>query len=73
LLFTLERLPDDGGNHPYRLAPTGRFCHRAAYVQATLATVGLVDTGTDAIVPRLECGESVDGLLMTARAPAHAS
>jgi predicted TPR repeat methyltransferase len=73
MLFTLEQLADDGGNHPYRLAPTGRFCHRAAYVHATLARVGLVDTGTDAIVPRLECGEPVDGLLVTARTPAHAS
>ena len=72
LLFTLERLSDDASNLRYRLAPTGRFCHRPAYVRATLASAGLVDTGTDAIVPRLECGEPVDGLLVTARAPAHA-
>jgi predicted TPR repeat methyltransferase len=71
LLFTLEHLPDDGAT-PYRLAPTGRFCHRAAYVQATLAAAGLVDTGMDAIVPRLECGEPVNGLLVTSRAPARA-
>jgi predicted TPR repeat methyltransferase len=71
LLFTLEQLPDDGPA-PYRLEPTGRFCHRAAYVQATLAAVGLVDTGIDAIVPRLECGEPVNGLLVMSRAPARA-
>jgi predicted TPR repeat methyltransferase len=71
LLFTLEHLPDDSGKHPYRLAPTGRFCHSAAYVRAALATAGLVDGSTDAIVPRLECGEPVDGLLVTARALAH--
>ena len=68
LLFTLEHLPDHSGNHPYRLAPTGRFCHSAVYVRTALATAGLVDGNTDAMVPRLECGEPVDGLLVTARA-----
>jgi len=71
LLFTLEHLSDHSGNHPYRLAPTGRFCHSAAYVRAALATAGLVGGSTDAIIPRLECGEPVDGLLVTARALAH--
>jgi predicted TPR repeat methyltransferase len=70
LLFTLEHVPD-GGDYPYRLAPTGRFRHRVTYVRATLAAAGLVDGSADAIVPRLECGEPVDGLLVTARAPAH--
>ena len=60
------------GAAPYRLAPTGRFCHRAAYVQATLAAAGLVDTGMDAIVARQECGEPVNGPLVTSRATARA-
>lgn len=68
LLFTLEQLIDDSENVPYRLAPTGRFCHSAAYVQAVLASAGLVDARTEAITPRLECGEPVQGLLVTARA-----
>ena len=72
ILFTLERLPDDDGNLRYRLAPTGRFCHRTAYLRATLASAGFVDIGTETIVPRLECGEPVDGLLVTAQAPAYA-
>ena len=42
LLFTLEQLSEEGEN-PYRLAPTGRFCHRVFYVQAMLAAAGLVD------------------------------
>jgi predicted TPR repeat methyltransferase len=67
LLFTLERLSDDDDDLRYRLAPTGRFCHSTAYVRATLASAGVVDIGTEAIVPRLECGEPVDGLLVTAR------
>ena len=66
LLLTLENLPDGGGSHGYRLASTGRFCHSAAYVQRTLAMAGLVDASIDAITPRLEYGEPVDGLLVTA-------
>jgi predicted TPR repeat methyltransferase len=72
LLFTLERLLEEGEN-PYRLAPTGRFCHRVSYMEATLAAAGLSDASAEAIIPRLECGEPVDGLLVTARASAHAS
>ena len=67
LLFTLEQLTDGGENCAYRLAPTGRFCHSAAYVLATLAKSGLVDATTDPIIPRLECGEPVRGMLVTAR------
>jgi hypothetical protein len=41
-----------------------------------LASAGLVGTGTNParmqIVPRLECGGLVDGLLVTAREPADA-
>lgn len=69
LLFTLEHLFEDDGDDPYRLAPTGRFCHRAAYVRAALAKAGLTHATTDPIIPRLECGEPVNGLLVTARAP----
>src|SRR5262245_10251193 len=68
LLFTLEQLADDSEHGPYRLAPTGRFCHGAAYVRAVLAKAGLVDTHTEAITPRLECGEPEQGLLVTAAA-----
>ncbi len=73
LLFTLEQLTDDKDNSPYRLAPTGRFCHSSAYVRATLAKAGLVDITTDPITPRLECGEPVHGLLVTARSFARVS
>jgi predicted TPR repeat methyltransferase len=69
LLFTLERLPEETGSGPYRLAPTGRFCHSAGYVQTTLTKFGFIRATTEAITPRLECGEPVDGLLVTARAP----
>jgi predicted TPR repeat methyltransferase len=67
VLFTLERLSEDNGDDPYRLAPTGRFCHRAAYVEATLTAAGFVDVTIDVITPRFECGEPVDGLLVAAR------
>src|SRR5262249_5663230 len=61
LLFTLEHLAEGGEDRRYRLAPTGRFSHPAAYVRATLANAGLVDVITDPIIPRLECGEPVHG------------
>lgn len=67
LLFTLEHLAEGGEDRRYRLAPTGRFSHSATYVRATLANAGLVDVITDPIIPRLECGEPVDGLLAKAR------
>jgi predicted TPR repeat methyltransferase len=66
-LFTLEELTDLRETSPYRLAPTGRFCHSPAYVRAALANAGLADATTDPIIPRLECGEPVHGLLVTAR------
>ena len=72
LLFTLEALPGDEAR-PYWLAPTGRFCHSPDYVRASLRDAGLVDATTEPIVPRLECGEPVQGLLVTARARAHAA
>jgi predicted TPR repeat methyltransferase len=67
LLFTLEHLTDDARDDPYRLTPTGRFCHSAGYVRTTLEMAGLVDATTNPIIPRLECGEPVNGLLVTAR------
>ena len=67
LLLTLEALTDRDAA-AYRLAPTGRFCHSPAYLQAALAAAGFIDATTEPIVPRLECGEPVQGLLVTARA-----
>jgi len=67
LLFTLEHLTADGDARRYRLAPSGRFSHSTAYVRAALANAGLVDVIKDPIIPRLECGEPVQGLLMMAR------
>lgn len=68
LLFTLEQLADGGENSSYRLAPTGRFCHEPTYVLETLRKADFVEATTHPIVPRLECGEPVRGLLVTARA-----
>jgi len=69
LLFTLERLSEETGNGPYHLAPTGRFCHSATYVQTLLTRAGFVRATTEAITPRLECGEPVDGFLVAASTP----
>jgi len=65
-IFTLEYLADDSGDRGYRLMPSGRFSHSATYVSATVASAGLLNTVMDPIVPRLECGEPVHGLLVVA-------
>jgi predicted TPR repeat methyltransferase len=66
LLFTLEQLTDGGKTTRYRLMPTGRFCHDATYVLETLTKAGLIEVTTRPIIPRLECGEPVRGLLVAA-------
>ncbi len=65
-IFTLEHLHHDSEDRHYRLMSNGRFAHTAPYVTATLATAGLVGAITEPIVPRLESGESVHGLLVMA-------
>jgi predicted TPR repeat methyltransferase len=65
-IFTLEHLADDSEDRRYRLMPSGRFSHSAAYVRATLAAAGFVNAVTEPIVPRLDCGEPVHGLLVVA-------
>ncbi len=65
-IFTLERLADDNQDRGYWLMPSGRFSHSAAYVSASIANAGLVNAVTDPIVPRLERGEPVHGLLVVA-------
>jgi predicted TPR repeat methyltransferase len=65
LLFTVEQLT--GGDENYRLAPTGRFCHSAAYLHETLTNAGLIDVAIEPITPRREYGDPVDGLMVIAR------
>jgi predicted TPR repeat methyltransferase len=65
LAFTLERAPD-GAVPDYRLQVHGRYCHDEAYVVATLTGAGFENIRTERIVPRIELGEPVDGVLVLA-------
>lgn len=66
LAFTLERAPD-GAVPDFRLEVHGRYSHDAGYVTRTLADAGFADVRAERIVPRMELGEPVDGLLVLAR------
>lgn len=70
LIFTLEQMAeDDASGNGYRLAPHGRFEHQPNYVEAALGEAGLATVSLDAVVPRLEGGRPVPGILVTARKP----
>ena len=65
LIFTLEEAPDDT-SEPFHIDSHGRYAHRQAYVEATLAQAGFECE----IVPaelRMEAGVPVKGLLVRGR------
>ncbi len=66
LVFTVE---EDLTEHErgYRLMPHGRFVHAEAYVRRTAGAAGFDEVSIDRVVLRLEGGEPVAGLLVTAR------
>jgi predicted TPR repeat methyltransferase len=66
LAFTLERSSDEGVAD-FRLEVHGRYSHREAYVVEILARSGFTDVRTERVVPRMELGEPVDGLLVLAK------
>jgi predicted TPR repeat methyltransferase len=66
LAFTLERAPDEPAG-TFRLDPHGRYSHAESYVRRTLSAAGFDDVALKQVVPRMELGEPVDGLLVTAR------
>lgn len=69
LVFTVERAGDDQ-SAGFRLSPFGRYVHRRDYVLSSLSERGFAATGARPDVLRKESGESVHGLVITARMPA---
>lgn len=67
LVFTVE---EDVSAHErgYRLMPHGRYVHAEAYVRRTAGAAGFGQVSIERVVLRLEGGEPVAGLLVTARA-----
>jgi predicted TPR repeat methyltransferase len=66
LVFTLERMADEGLTMNYRLEPHGRYSHRLEYVHSALAAAGFVLHTVNEQVLRRERGEDVAGLVVTA-------
>ena len=54
----------------FQLNPHGRYSHDPAYVQRVLADVGLQLAAADEVTLRMERGEPVAGLLVSAQKPA---
>jgi len=66
LLFTVERLRDDG-DAAFTLNMSGRYAHGRAYVRNCLQTAGLAVADCENAVLRLESGQPVEGMLVEAR------
>lgn len=65
LIFTVEEYP--GGNDlDFKLNPHGRYSHLAAYVERTLTDCGLGLSALRQVILRMERGEAVAGLLVSA-------
>jgi predicted TPR repeat methyltransferase len=61
-VFTVE----DAGDLDYRLDPSGRYCHGESYVRRTLETANLSPADVRHEILRMEGGENVNGLVVTA-------
>lgn len=69
LVFTLERTVPETAEDDYRLNAHGRYSHGRGYMERVLADVGLQLTAMDEVTLRMERGEPVAGLLVSARKP----
>jgi predicted TPR repeat methyltransferase len=67
LAFTLERADDLDPATGWRLDPCGRYSHAPAYVDATLRAATLTPALAEPVVPRMEAGAPVAGLVVVAR------
>ena len=67
LIFTVERHTHDECNDDYRLQHHGRYSHIDEYLERSLTKTGLVVQSLTPVIPRIEFGEPVSGLLVVAR------
>ena len=67
LIFTVERHTHDECSDDYRLQHHGRYSHIDQYLERSLTTTGLVVQSLTPVIPRIEFGEPVSGLLVVAR------
>jgi predicted TPR repeat methyltransferase len=66
LVFTVEALPPERGL-PHLLQPNGRYAHAEPYLQSVLQSAGFVDVVMKPEPLRMEAGEPVPGLVVSAR------
>ena len=66
LIFTVERHTLDESTEDFRLQHHGRYSHVDDYLERALSASGLVAQSMTPVVPRIELGEPVNGLLVVA-------
>lgn len=69
LVFTVEQQADDSQTASFTLDTSGRYRHSETYVRQVLAQVGLRLNALETVTLRLEAGQPVNGLLVTAGKP----
>jgi predicted TPR repeat methyltransferase len=67
LIFTVERHTRDECADDFRLQDHGRYSHIDEYLERSLAATGLLVQSLTPVIPRMEVGEPVSGLLVVAR------
>jgi predicted TPR repeat methyltransferase len=67
LIFTVEEAVDGVPESGYRINPHGRYSHSRAYVQSTLMRAGFEEPTMEGAALRMEAGNPVAGLVVTAR------
>ncbi len=69
LVFTLEQEADEASDEGFFLHSTGRYGHRATYVEQALASVNLTVLSTTSSTLRTEADQPVRGLLFVVQRP----
>ncbi len=67
LIFTVEEAVEGVPESGYRINPHGRYSHSRTYVRNTLVKAGFEEPATERAALRMEGGDPVAGLVVTAR------
>lgn len=66
LIFTVERHTSEESSENFQLQHHGRYSHIDNYLEESLSAAGLVVQSLTQVIPRIELGEPVSGLLVVA-------
>ena len=67
LIFTVEEMAEGQPEGEYRINPHGRYSHTRGYVESALAQARFTSFAMEGAVLRMEGGNAVAGLVVTAR------